>query len=128
MKTDNIIQAKSYAFAVRIVKLYKHLSRVKKEFVLSKQVLRSGTSVGANVEEALGGQSRADFLSKMSVAYKEARETSYWLRLLKDTDYLAQSEFDSIYADVNELCRIIAAIQKSTKRNQRRTSDARPNS
>ena len=112
---ENIIQTKSYAFAVRIVRLYQHLSVEKKEFVLSKQVLRCGTSIGANVEEAIGGQSRADFVSKMSIAYKETRETSYWLRLLKDTGYLSQSEFESIHADAEELCRIIAAIQKSTK-------------
>jgi len=118
MKTENIIQTKSYAFAVRIVRLYQHLSVEKKEYVLSKQVLRCGTSIGANVEEAIGGQSRADFFSKLSIAYKEARETSYWLRLLKDTDYLTASQFDSIHADAEELCRIIAAIQKSTKAGQ----------
>lgn len=118
MKADNVVQTKSYAFAVRIVRLYQHLASVKKEFVLSKQVLRCGTSIGANVEEAIGGQSRADFVSKMSIAYKEARETSYWLRLLKDADYLTQSEFDSIHADAEELCRIIASIQKTTKGRQ----------
>jgi four helix bundle protein len=122
MKTDNVVQTKSYAFAVRIVRLYQHLASSKKEFVLSKQVLRSGTSIGANVEEAIGGQSRADFLSKLSIAYKEARETSYWLRLLKDTDYLNSSEFESIYADAEELCRIIASIQKSTKASQNANS------
>ena len=115
MKTENIIQTKSYAFAVRIVLLYRHLLKEKREFVLAKQLLRCGTSIGANVEEAIGGQSRADFVSKLSIAYKEARETSYWLRLLKDTGYLTEQEFDSIYADSDELCRIIAAIQKSTK-------------
>ena len=118
MKSENVIQAKSYAFAVRTVRLYQHLSVEKKEYVLSKQVLRCGTSIGANVEEAIGGQSRADFVSKMSIAYKEARETSYWLRLLKDTDYLTASQFDSIHADVEELCRIIASIKKSTKSNK----------
>ena len=118
MKTENVIQTKSYAFAVRIVRLYQHLSVEKKEYVLSKQVLRCGTSIGANVEEAIGGQSRADFISKLSIAYKEARETSYWLRLLKDTEYLTTSQFDSIHADAEELCRIIASIQKSTKANQ----------
>jgi four helix bundle protein len=112
---ENVVQAKSYAFAVQIVRLCQHLSVEKKEYVLSKQVLRCGTSIGANVEEAIGGQSRADFFSKMSIAYKEARETSYWLRLLKDTDYLTASQFDSIHAGAEELCRIIAAIQKSTK-------------
>lgn len=115
MKSENVIQTKSYAFAVRIVLLYRHLLKEKKEFVLAKQLLRCGTSIGANVEEAIGGQSRADFVSKLSIAYKEARETCYWLRLLKDTGYLTEAEFDSIYADSDELCRIIAAIQKSTK-------------
>ena len=116
-KADNIIQTKSYAFAVRIVRLYQHLASEKKEFVLSKQVLRCGTSIGANVEEAIGGQSRADFVAKLSIAYKESRETSYWLRLLKDTDYITIPQFESLYADAEELCRIIAAIQKSTKAN-----------
>jgi len=122
MKTENIIQTKSYAFAVRIVRLYQHLVSSKKEFVLSKQVLRCGTSIGANVEEAIGAQSRADFISKLSIAYKEARETSYWLCLLKDTDYLNPSEFESIHADAEELCRIIASIQKSTKARQHANS------
>ncbi|MDO8946403.1 MAG: four helix bundle protein [Desulfocapsaceae bacterium] len=115
MNSENVIQAKSYAFAVRIVLLYQHLLKTKKGFVLAKQLLRCGTSIGANVEEAIGGQSRADFVSKLSIAYKEARETSYWLRLLKDTGYLKEAEFDSIFADSEELCRIIGAIQKSTK-------------
>ena len=119
---ENVVQAKSYAFAVRIVRLYQHLSVEKKEYVLSKQVLRCGTSIGANVEEAIGGQSRADFVSKMSIAYKEARETTYWLRLLKDTDYLTPSQFDSIHADAEELCRIIASIQKNTKAGQHANS------
>jgi four helix bundle protein len=118
MKTENPAQTKSYAFAVRIVRLYQHLVATKKEYVLSKQVLRAGTSIGANVEEAIGGQSRADFVSKLGIAYKEARETSYWLRLLKDTDYLTGTEFQSIHADVEELCRIIGSIQKSTKANR----------
>lgn len=122
MKTENLIQAKSYAFAVRIVRTYQHLSTSKKEYVLSKQVLRAGTSIGANVEEAIGGQSRADFLSKLGIAYKEARETSYWLRLLKDTDYLTNTEFQSIHDDAEELCRIISAIQKSTKGNNEANS------
>ena len=117
MKTDNLIQQKSYAFAVRIVRMCQFLVETKREFVLSKQVLRSGTGIGANVEEAIGGQSRAEFLSKMSIAYKEARETCYWLRLLKDTDYLTEVEFNSIHAECDELCRIISKIQTTTKRN-----------
>ena len=82
MKKDNIIQKKSFAFAVRVVNLYKYLTTQKKEYVLSKQLLRSGTSVGANVEESIGGQSERDFLSKLSISYKEARESKYWLKLL----------------------------------------------
>lgn len=90
MKKGNIIQEKSYDFAVRIVNLYKHLSQEKKEFVLSKQLLRSGTSIGANIEETIGGQSRKDFYAKLTIAYKEARETHYWIRLLKDTSFLSK--------------------------------------
>jgi len=90
---ENVIQEKSYRFAIRMVNLYRHLAEQQKEFVLSKQVLRSGTSIGANVEEAIGGQSRRDFLSKCSIAYKEARETRYWLRLLRDTEYLTPQQF-----------------------------------
>ena len=115
MSTENVVQVKSYDFAVRIVKLHQHLIRTKQERVLSAQLLRAGTSVGANIEEAIGGQSRADFASKLSIAYKEARETNYWLRLLKDTAYLSEAEFSSIYPDSEELCRIIAAILKTTK-------------
>ena len=116
---ESVVHQKSYAFAVRIVRLSQYLSNEKREFVLSKQVLRSGTSIGANVEEASGGQSKRDFLSKMSIAYKEARETVYWLRLLKDTDYLTPVEFDSIHADADELCRILSKIQPSTKQSIR---------
>ncbi len=112
---DNIVQAKSYAFAVRIVKLCQYLRSDKREYVLSRQLLRSGTSVGANVEEAIGGQSRADFRAKLAIAYKEARESRYWLRLLKDTDYLTQREFESIHADAEELCRIIGAIRETLR-------------
>ena len=116
MENDNIVKTKSYAFAVRIIKLYQMLVRGKKELVLARQLLRSGTSIGANIEEAVGGQSRADFVSKISIAYKEARETRYWLCLLKDTDYLTQEQFESIYKDIEELYRIITAIQKTTKK------------
>lgn len=84
MKADNVVQAKSYAFAVRIVRLYQYLTGERREYVLSRQVLRCGTSIGANIEEAIGGQSRADFIAKLAIAYKEARETSYWLRLLRE--------------------------------------------
>lgn len=115
MKKDNIIQQKSFAFALRIVNLYKYLTTEKKEFVMSKQLLRSGTSIGANVEESIGGQSERDFLSKLSIAYKEARESMYWLKLLQATDYLNQEQAESLLADAEELCKIIGSIQKTIK-------------
>jgi four helix bundle protein len=115
MKTNNIIQQKSFAFAIRIVNLYKFLTTEKKEYVLSKQLLRSGTSVGANIEESIGGQSEKDFLSKISIAYKEARESMYWLKLLKATDYLSQEQADSLLKDAEELCKIIGKIQITIK-------------
>ena len=96
---ENIIENKSFEFAVRIVNLYKHLTENKKEFVLSKQLLRSGTSIGANIAEAEQAQSRLDFISKLSIALKEAAETDYWIRLLHGADYLSDSEYSSILAD-----------------------------
>jgi four helix bundle protein len=115
MKTNNIIQQKSFAFAIRIVNLYKFLITEKKEYVLSKQLLRSGTSVGANIEESIGGQSDKDFLSKISIAYKEARESVYWLKLLQATDYLSEEQADSLLKDAEELCKIIGKIQITIK-------------
>mgnify|MGYP002630855257 CR=1 FL=1 len=112
-KDSNIIQDKSFDFAVRVVKLYRHLTENKKEYVLSKQFLRSGTSIGANVEEAIGGQTRKDFGTKINLAYKEARETRYWLKLMKATDYLNESEADSMLKDCDENLRILAAITKT---------------
>ncbi len=114
---------KSFDFALRIVKLYQHLSERKKEFVLSKQILRSGTSIGANLEEAHGAQSDLDFQSKISIAYKEARETSYWLRLLKASNYITEKQFGSIYLDCEELIKITTSIQLSMKNkiNERKT-------
>jgi four helix bundle protein len=113
MSKDNIIQDKSFDFAVRVVKLYRHLTENKKEYVLSKQLLRSGTSIGANVEEAIGGQTRKDFGTKINLAYKEARETRYWLRLMKATDYLSESEANSMLNDCDENLKILAAITKT---------------
>ena len=115
MRKDNIIQEKSYNFALRIIKLYKYLTSEKKEFVLSRQVLRSGTSIGANVEEAIGGQSEKDFFAKISVAYKESRETHYWIRLLRDSQYLDEKASSSILKDCNELIKIIGSIQRTIK-------------
>jgi len=114
---ENIIQQKSFAFAIRIVDSYKYLQTEKKEFVLSKQLLRSGTSIGANVEEAIGGQSKKDFIAKISISYKEARETMYWLKLLKATFYLDEKEADSISRDAEELCKILSSILVSSKQN-----------
>lgn len=115
MKNDNVIEIKSFDFAVRIVNLYKHLTTEKKEYVLSKQLLRSGTSIGANVSEAQRGQSRADFLAKMSISQKEANETHYWLRLLHKTEYLTDKEFESIEPDIKEIMAILTAICKNSK-------------
>lgn len=115
MKKDNIIQVKSFAFAIRIVNMYKYLVNEKKEFILSKQLLRSGTSIGANVEESIGGASEKDFLNKLTIAYKEARESIYWLKLLHATDYLSNTEFESLHNDAEELCKIIGKIQTTIK-------------
>jgi four helix bundle protein len=97
------------------VNLYKFLTTEKKEYVLSKQLLRSGTSVGANIEESIGGQSEKDFISKISIAYKEARESMYWLKLLQATDYLSEEQADSLLKDAEELCKIIGKIQITIK-------------
>lgn len=114
---NNVVQEKSYKFAIRIVNLYKYLIKQQKEFVLSKQILRSGTSIGANIEEAIGGQSKKDFLSKISIAYKEARETNYWLRILRDSEYLKLEQFESIFFDLEEIQKLLTKIIKTTKNN-----------
>ena len=115
MAKYNILQEKSFAFAVRIVKIYKLLCEEQKEYVLSKQILRSGTSVGANIEEGIAGQSDKDFLSKISISYKEARETVYWLKLLSATDYLTKEQADSLIFEADELCKILSKIITTTK-------------
>lgn len=115
MKKDNVVQNKSYAFAIRIVKVYKYLCEEKKEFTLSKQLLRSGTSIGANIEEAIGGQSKKDFFAKLTISYKEARETKYWIRLLTDTDYLTKTESETLLKDIDELLKLIGLIQKTIR-------------
>ena len=121
MKEDNQVLQKSKAFAVRIIRLSQHLTEEKKEKVLSRQVLRSGTSIGANVKEAVRGQSTADFLSKMQIALKEASETEYWLELLAETDYLSEKASDSVLNDCRELIRLITAIVRTTKENNQLT-------
>ena len=115
MKEDNLIVGKSKAFAIRIIRLYRHLSEEKKEFVLSKQVLRSGTSIGANVREAVSAQSKADFIAKMQIALKEASETEYWLELLQETEYISEKAGTSMIADCKELLKVITAIIKTAK-------------
>ena len=113
---ENVSVDKSFEFAVRIVNLYKFLTREHKDYVLSKQLLRSGTSIGANVAEAQRGQSKADFIAKMSIALKEANETHYWLKLLYRTEYLSQVQYDSLNTDIQELIGILMAICKSAGR------------
>ena len=112
---NNIVLEKTYAFAIRMVKCYKHLITEQKEFVLSKQLLKSGTSIGANVEEAIGGQSDRDFFAKMTIAYKEARETNYWLRLLRDTEFLEEKIVASLLSDSEEILKLIGSILKTMK-------------
>ena len=111
------VEQKSFLFSVRVVKLARYLQEEKKEYILSKQLIRSGTSIGANIVESQQAQSRADFISKLSIALKEASETDYWLRLLKATDYLSESEFTSIIAECKELEKILTSIIKTTRSN-----------
>jgi four helix bundle protein len=112
---ENIIAKKSYSFALEIVKLYKYLISEQKEFVLSKQVLRSGTSIGANIHEAIASESKKDFIHKLGIAVKEARETNYWLNLLNDSNYIAKEQFGSLSANCDELVRILNSIILTTK-------------
>lgn len=115
MKKENIIQQKSYEFALLCIDLFRKLTKERHEYILSKQFLRSGTSIGANIEEAIGGQSTKDFLSKLSISYKEARETHYWLRFLRDSNYVNVEESKNLIDKCEELLRIIGSIQKTTK-------------
>jgi len=116
MKNSNVIVDKSYAFALNIVKLCFGIQKERREFVLSRQLLKSGTSIGANVEEAEGGISKADFLAKMQIAYKEARESHYWLRLLKDSSIVETQNSLKMITDCEELIRILSAILKKRKK------------
>ncbi|MEA3386970.1 MAG: four helix bundle protein [Patescibacteria group bacterium] len=117
---DNLVLDKSFKFAVRIVKLYKYLCDEKKEYTLSKQLLRSGTSIGANINEAQAGQSKADFIAKMSIASKEARETKYWIDLLIKTNYLSNDEkhVESLLKDMEEIIKLLTSIVKSSQGNR----------
>lgn len=113
--SESIIKAKSFQFAVRVVNLYRVLSGERKEFVLSKQLMRAGTSVGANVREAVNAQTSPDFIHKLSIAQKECDETLYWLELLKETNYINEPEFTSMHSDASELLKIIRSIILTTK-------------
>lgn len=115
MKETNVIRDKSKAFAIRIVRLYKTLTMERREYILSKQILRSGTSIGANVAESVYAISRADFLSKLYIALKETSETEYWLDLLAETGYITSEEFTSLREDCRELLLILSSITKSLK-------------
>ena len=113
MNHENVIVLKSKEFAIRIVRLYRYLTEEEREYVMSKQLLRCGTSIGANVREAIRGQTKADFASKMNIALKEASEAEYWLELLHETEFLTDKQFQSIYSDCGELNRILTAIVKT---------------
>ena len=114
----NVLLEKSFKFAIRIVKLYKHLSEDKKEFILSKQLLRCGTSIGANINEAQDAQSKNDFISKLSISLKEARESKYWIELLKETYYLSEKEANNLLEDLIEIIKLLVSIIKTTKINK----------
>ena len=117
MKSGNIVKDKSFTFAMRVVRLYKLLCEERREYVLSKQMLRSGTAIGALVRESEHAQSTADFISKLSIALKEANETEYWLMLLHEAEYLTKEEYDAILKDCKELLRLLISIIKKTKEN-----------
>jgi len=113
-KEENLIVAKSYSFAVRCVKLYKYLCEEKHDYVIGKQLLRSGTSIGANVKEAIRGVSKADFKAKMSIALKESSESEFWIEILRDTDYITTQQANSLLTDCVELLKLLMTIVKSS--------------
>lgn len=114
MKTESLVAGKAYAFALAVIKLYKFLLE-RKEFVLSKQLLRSGTSIGANINEAVSAQSKRDFVHKLSISLKEGRETIYWLRLLKDSNYIEELEFNKLYNSCEEIIKMLTKTILTTK-------------
>ncbi len=115
MLNNSAVYEKAYKFAIRIVNAFKHLRENQKEFILSKQMMWSGTSVGANIAEATGAISDADFSSKISIAYKECLETKYWLSLLKDTNYISEKSFESMHSDADEIAKMLFSILKKTR-------------
>ena len=114
---DSLVFEKAFKFSIRIVNLYKYLVKEQREYVLSKQILRSGTSIGANIKEGLYSQSKKDFISKMNIALKEAAETEYWIELLKETDYLKKDLSDSILSDAIEIRKMLTSIVKTSREN-----------
>jgi four helix bundle protein len=118
MRVDNPVKDKSFVFALRIVKLYQYLKEEKREYVMSKQILRSGTAIGALVRESQYAESKADFIHKLSIALKEANETDYWIELLFHSGYLDEKSYQSIHTDIDELLRLLASIVKTTKENK----------
>ena len=121
---DSPVKIKSYNFAIRIVRMYQYLVAEKREYVLSKQILRAGTSIGANIREGQQGQSRADFIHKMSISLKEASETAYWLDLLKDTGYITEQMHKSMISDCSEVIALLTSIVKSSKNAKQNQNDS----
>ena len=115
VKSESIIASKAYSFALEVIKIYKVLVNERKEYVLSKQLLRSGTSIGANINEAIAGQSKRDFVYKLNIALKEARETNYWLNLLKDSGYINPVEFETLNSKCGEIVKMLTSIIMTTK-------------
>lgn len=122
--SESLIKDKSFNLAIRIVKMYGHLKDVKKEYVMSKQVLRSGTSIGANIREALNGESKADFIHKLAISQKEADETLYWLELLRATGHIEETSFASIHSECTQLLRMIKSVILTTKQNLKKTHNS----
>ena len=118
MAKDSVLREKSYDFAIRIIKLAKFLREEKQEYILSRQIVRCGTSIGANIEEASGAQSDNDFIAKLHISLKESKETHYWLRLLRDTEYITVEQAQSLLDDINEIITIITKSLKTLKSNK----------
>ncbi|MBR6130645.1 MAG: four helix bundle protein [Bacteroidales bacterium] len=124
MAKSNVLQEKSYNFAIRIVKLAQFLREKKSEYILSKQLIRSGTSIGANIEEASGAQSDSDFIAKLHISLKEAKESHYWIRLLRDTDFITQAQAESMLTDLNEIITLLTRSLKTIKSKKNKSEDS----
>ena len=124
MAKSNVLQEKSYNFAIRIVKLAQFLREKKSEYILSKQLIRSGTSIGANIEEASGAQSDSDFIAKLHISLKEAKESHDWIRLLRDTDFITQAQAESMLTDLNEIITLLTRSLKTLKSKKNKKGDS----